>query len=102
MSYTTLLVDVDDHGIATVTINRPDKLNALNADVIDDLDAFFSRAETDASIKGVILTGSGEKSFVPGADIARFRDLAAAKILWGFPLGEPRPSCTAAQLAEET
>jgi enoyl-CoA hydratase len=75
MSYTTLLVDVDDHGIATVTINRPDKLNALNADVIDDLDAFFSRAETDATIKGVILTGSGQKSFVAGADIARFREL---------------------------
>ncbi len=75
MSYTTLLVDVDDSGIATVTINRPDKLNALNADVIDDLDAFFSRAETDESIKGIILTGAGEKSFVAGADIARFREL---------------------------
>jgi enoyl-CoA hydratase len=75
MSYATLLVDVDELGIALVTINRPDKLNALNADVIDDLDAFFLKAESDDSIKGVILTGAGEKSFVAGADIARFREL---------------------------
>lgn len=78
MPYATLLVEVDDHGVATVIINRPDKLNALNADVIDDLDAFFSKAETDASIRGVILTGAGEKSFVAGADIARFRELDGA------------------------
>lgn len=75
MSYATLLVDVDEHGIALVTINRPDKLNALNADVIDDLDAFFGVAETDDAIRGVILTGAGDKSFVAGADIARFREL---------------------------
>lgn len=78
MSYATLLVEVDDHGVATVTINRPDKLNALNADVIDDLDAFFAKAGSDESIRGVILTGSGEKSFVAGADIARFRELDGA------------------------
>lgn len=75
MEYATLLVEVDDQGIATVTINRPEKLNALNADVIADLDAFFERAESDETIRGVILTGSGEKSFVAGADIARFREL---------------------------
>lgn len=75
MAYETLLVAVDDHGVATVTINRPDKLNALNAQVIDDLDAFFTTAEKDDAIRGVILTGAGEKSFVAGADIARFREL---------------------------
>jgi len=75
MTYETLLVAVDDHGIATVTINRPDKLNALNAQVIDDLDGFFAVAEEDNAIRGVILTGAGEKSFVAGADIARFREL---------------------------
>ena len=79
MDFSTLLVEVDDQGIATVTINRPDKLNALNADVIADLDAFFSKAEGDDSIRGVILTGAGEKSFVAGADIARFRDLDGEK-----------------------
>ena len=75
MSYETLLVDVNDDGVAVVTVNRPDKLNALNAQVIADLDSFFSRAETDESIRGVILTGAGEKSFVAGADIARFKEL---------------------------
>lgn len=79
MDYATLLVEVDDLGIATVTINRPDKLNALNADVIADLDAFFERAESDTDIRGVILTGAGEKSFVAGADIARFRELDGEK-----------------------
>ncbi|MDA0379400.1 MAG: enoyl-CoA hydratase-related protein, partial [Bacteroidetes bacterium] len=79
MDYATLLVEIDDRGIATVTINRPDKLNALNADVIADLDAFFQRAGTDGAIRGVILTGAGEKSFVAGADIARFRELDGEK-----------------------
>lgn len=75
MVYDTLLVEVDDHGIATVTINRPDKLNALNAQVIEDLDAFFALARKDEAIRGVILTGAGSKSFVAGADIARFQEL---------------------------
>ena len=75
MSYSTLLIDVDADGIAIVTINRPSKLNALNADVISELDDWFASAETDASVKGVILTGAGDKSFVAGADIARFKEL---------------------------
>ncbi len=75
MSYSTLLIDVADDGIATVTINRPDKLNALNADVISDLDDWFTNAADDSSVRGVLLTGAGDKSFVAGADIARFRDL---------------------------
>ncbi len=78
MSYDTLLVDVDDVGIATVTVNRPDKLNALNAQVMDDLDHFFETAEREASIRGVILMGAGPKSFVAGADIAKFKELDGA------------------------
>jgi enoyl-CoA hydratase len=75
MSYSTLLVEVDSSGIAVVIINRPDKLNALNADVIAELDDWFSKAATDNAVKGVILTGAGEKSFVAGADISRFKSL---------------------------
>lgn len=75
MSYTTLLVDLDASGIAVVTINRPEKLNALNADVISELDQWFSAAATNQEIKGVVLTGSGPKSFVAGADITRFQTL---------------------------
>ncbi|MDA1028865.1 MAG: enoyl-CoA hydratase-related protein [Bacteroidetes bacterium] len=77
MSYSSLLVEIDSSGIAIVTINRPDKLNALNAEVIAELDDWFSKAASDPTVKGVILTGSGPKSFVAGADISRFKGLGA-------------------------
>ena len=56
--------------IATITVNRPDKLNALNDAVMADIDAAFSHARADAACGVVILTGAGEKAFVAGADIA--------------------------------
>ena len=65
---TTLLFDLSN-GIARVTINRPDKLNALNSTVIAELGDAVTRIETDAAVRGVILTGSGQKAFVAGADI---------------------------------
>ena len=68
MTYSTLLLDLAD-GIARVTINRPDKLNALDGNVIRELGEVVSGIETDASIRGVIVTGSGPKAFVAGADI---------------------------------
>ena len=66
---TTLLFELSD-GIARVTVNRPDKLNALNGTVIAELGDAVTRIETDAAVRGVILTGSGQKAFVAGADIA--------------------------------
>ncbi|MBA2627628.1 MAG: enoyl-CoA hydratase/isomerase family protein, partial [Gemmatimonadales bacterium] len=69
MSYTTLLLDVTDR-IARLTINRPDKLNALNRTVIEELGEAVTRIETDDSIGGVIVTGAGPKAFVAGADIS--------------------------------
>ena len=66
---TTLLFELSD-GIARLTINRPDKLNALNATVIAELGDAVTRFETDAAVRGVILTGAGPKAFVAGADIA--------------------------------
>jgi len=57
-------------GIATLTINRPDKLNALNDAVIEELSEAVAAIETDDSIRGVIVTGAGPKAFVAGADIA--------------------------------
>jgi len=68
MTYSTLLFELRD-GIAVVTINRPDKLNALNDQVMDELADAVERIATDSGIKGVILTGSGPKAFVAGADI---------------------------------
>jgi len=68
MTYQTLLFDIRDE-IAFVTINRPDKLNALNDQVMIDLAHAVERIATEGGIKGAILTGSGPKSFVAGADI---------------------------------
>ena len=67
--YTTLSLAVSDR-IARVTIERPDKLNALNATVIRELGEAAERIASDAAIGGAILTGAGSKAFVAGADIA--------------------------------
>jgi enoyl-CoA hydratase len=69
MTFQTLLFDVRD-GVAFVTINRPDKLNALNDEVVAELGLAAERIATEDAIKGAILTGAGPKAFVAGADIA--------------------------------
>jgi enoyl-CoA hydratase len=69
MTYQTLLVDVTD-GVATVTVNRPDKLNALNDAVVAELAAAAAALRADPAVRGVVLTGAGSKAFVAGADIA--------------------------------
>ena len=68
MTYSTLLLDLTD-GIARITVNRPDKLNALDGTVIRELGDAVGTIETDAAIRGVIVTGAGAKAFVAGADI---------------------------------
>jgi enoyl-CoA hydratase len=68
MTYSTILFENRD-GIALVTINRPDKLNALNDAVITELGEVATRLTEDDSIRAAILTGSGAKAFVAGADI---------------------------------
>jgi enoyl-CoA hydratase len=69
MTYTTLSYE-NRVGIAFITINRPDKLNALNDAVIHELDQAIVALEADETVHGVILTGAGPKAFVAGADIA--------------------------------
>ena len=69
MSYNNILYDVQEN-IATITVNRPDKLNALNTETFKELFDAFKKANGDNTISGVILTGSGEKAFVAGADIS--------------------------------
>ncbi len=68
MNYENILFDIED-GIAVVTINRPKVLNALNSATVAELKAAFTRVNDDPNIKSAILTGSGEKAFVAGADI---------------------------------
>ena len=68
MAYENLLIERDG-AVLIVTINRPDKLNALNTQTVTELDRAMEAARTDAEVRVIILTGSGEKSFVAGADI---------------------------------
>jgi enoyl-CoA hydratase len=73
--YTTLSTDLSDH-ILTITINRPDKLNAINATVMHELDEVVNRIYDDAAIKSAIITGAGPKAFIAGADISEFLGLS--------------------------
>lgn len=73
-SYNTLLTETDEQGVATVTINRPDKLNALNDELLNELAEVFKQVTIDESVRGCIVTG-GEKAFVAGADIKELRGL---------------------------
>ncbi|MGA2623219.1 MAG: enoyl-CoA hydratase-related protein [Bacteroidota bacterium] len=76
MTYSTLLVKVTDR-IAVVTVNRPDKLNALNAQCKNELRDLFMSLKTNHDVDAVILTGAGEKSFVAGTDISELATLNA-------------------------
>jgi enoyl-CoA hydratase len=74
MSYSNIVFEPSKDGIVLLTMNRPQKLNALNAETIGELDDALRRAEADPSVRALILTGAGEKAFVAGADI---KELAA-------------------------
>ncbi len=74
MSHENLKI-ADAGGIRTITINRPDKLNALNVATIGELGAAVSDAAADDAVKAVIITGAGDKAFVAGADISELRSL---------------------------
>lgn len=76
--YTNILTNLEN-GITTITINRPSKLNALNKETIQELHAAFRAADIDPETKVIIITGSGEKAFVAGADISEFADFSVAE-----------------------
>lgn len=73
MNYDNILSQFQN-GITTITINRPNKLNALNIETIQELHDAFDMADLDKSTKVIIITGSGQKAFVAGADISEFAD----------------------------
>jgi len=75
MNFTTIKTDLQEN-ILTLTINRPDKLNALNQTVLNELNAAMDQVYSDKNIKAVIITGAGEKAFVAGADISEFVSVA--------------------------
>lgn len=78
--YQTLLT-VLENGIYTITINRPDKLNALNKQVFTDLDNAVNEINSNPEIKSAIITGAGPKAFVAGADITEFGGLDKAEAM---------------------
>jgi len=78
MTYENILISTENN-IATITINRPTKLNALNKATIQELHTAFDIAEKDSDVKVIILTGSGEKAFVAGADIAEFANFSVTE-----------------------
>ena len=65
-----LVLFQQEDGIATITINRPKQMNALNPEVLNQLEQALDRAEKDKDAKVILITGAGEKAFVAGADIA--------------------------------
>lgn len=73
--YKTLLVTIENN-ICTITINRPDKLNAINKTVMDELGRAVDEVYKNADIKSAIITGAGNKAFVAGADISEFQGLS--------------------------
>lgn len=68
-----------ENGYLKIVINRPDKLNALNFQTIQEIGKAVSEAEKDSSVRGIVITGSGEKAFVAGADISEFANYSAAE-----------------------
>ncbi len=82
MSYENLLVEINDQK-ALLTINRPDQLNALNVQTIDELNKAFSSLEENPEVRVIVLTGAGDRAFVAGADIKEFYkfDIAQGKKL---------------------
>lgn len=73
MNYNNILTETDN-GITLITINRPNKLNALNKATIEELHNAFNVANQDKNTKVIVVTGSGDKAFVAGADISEFAD----------------------------
>ena len=74
MNFSTLIFEIET-GTAIITINRPEKLNALNKDVFNDLDNAMEEVLNNSDIKSAIITGAGAKAFVAGADITEFNGL---------------------------
>ncbi|CAM3656511.1 Enoyl-CoA hydratase/isomerase [Flavobacterium saliperosum S13] len=78
MNYENILIE-KENGIAVITINRPTKLNALNKATIEELHHGFGGLENDPAVKVIVITGSGEKAFVAGADISEFANFSVEK-----------------------
>ena len=75
MTYNNILIDIHDQ-VLTITVNRPDKLNALNAHTIQEIGDAVAQGVRNKDIAGMIITGAGPKAFVAGADILEFSNFS--------------------------
>lgn len=78
MNFRNLLINIEN-GILTITVNRPDKLNALNKLTVAEIHQAVNYGKEHAEVKGIIITGAGPKAFVAGADISEFLGLTPAE-----------------------
>lgn len=76
MEFKNLLIETGD-GVATLTVNRPQSLNALNSEVLGELECALYELDLDTAVKVVVLTGAGEKAFVAGADIKEMAEMSS-------------------------
>ena len=93
----SLVLKSFEDGILTLTVHRPEALNALNRNVIDALSAALEAAQDNDDVRVIVLTGAGEKAFVAGADIKEFADFDQAQgedSNWPWPrmCASPRPT----------
>lgn len=102
MAYETIQVEVDAKGIATLTIDRPEVRNAIGQQMVDEMHAALEALEQDENVEALILTSSGGKAFMSGADIAELRDRRREDALKGINANLfarlerfPRPSVAA-------
>ena len=75
-----IIKEIDSH-IAWLTVNRPDALNAMNEDVINELESAVKSSINDDSVGVIIITGSGEKAFIAGADIKKMQKMSSEEAL---------------------
>ncbi|MBW2638048.1 MAG: enoyl-CoA hydratase/isomerase family protein [Deltaproteobacteria bacterium] len=103
MNYNNLLYTVEE-GIATITFNRPKAMNAMNSETMSELKSAVTLCRDDDDIKVIVVTGSGDKAFVAGADISEMQDLEPREALAFMELGHetlrlletaPKPSIAA-------
>jgi enoyl-CoA hydratase len=88
MSYKNIVFEHLEDGIATITVSRPEKLNAINKETMGELETALQYVQNEPTIRGLIVTGAGEKAFVAGADIHELQELRAVEASRQSALGQ--------------
>ncbi|MBI4416891.1 MAG: 3-hydroxyacyl-CoA dehydrogenase/enoyl-CoA hydratase family protein [Euryarchaeota archaeon] len=85
MAYETIAVAKDPEAmVATLTLNRPDRLNTINPEMVEEIDRALAEFEADETVRCLVVTGAGEKSFSAGADVTSFGDVSKSYKVWSY------------------